>query len=155
DLEAVTWPPGLRLLILGADQVQPGAVAAWRARFGDTVRVVNSYGPTETTVIAATADLGHADARHRPPIGSPIGGTTLTVCDPLGRLMPQGAAGELLVGGAGVTYGYGGRAGATARAFVPDPYGPPGSRRYRTGDLVRWRADGRLEFLGRIDDQVK
>ncbi|MET8844336.1 amino acid adenylation domain-containing protein [Streptomyces rubiginosohelvolus] len=155
DLDAVTWPPGLRLLILGADQVQPGAVAAWRARFGDTVRVVNSYGPTETTVIAATADLGHADARHRPPIGSPIGGTTLTVCDPLGRLMPQGAAGELLVGGAGVTYGYGGRAGATARAFVPDPYGPPGCRRYRTGDLVRWRADGRLEFLGRIDDQVK
>ncbi|WP_432078614.1 condensation domain-containing protein [Streptomyces sp. YPW6] len=155
DLDAVAWPPGLRLLILGADQVQPGAVAAWRARFGDTVRVVNSYGPTETTVIAATAELGHADALHRPPIGSPIGGTTLTVCDPLGRLMPQGAAGELLVGGAGVTYGYGGRAGATARAFVPDPYGPPGSRRYRTGDLVRWRADGRLEFLGRIDDQVK
>ncbi|MEV8445228.1 amino acid adenylation domain-containing protein [Streptomyces parvus] len=155
DLDAVTRPPGLRLLILGADQVQPGAVAAWRARFGDTVRVVNSYGPTETTVIAATADLGHADGRHRPPIGSPVGGTVLTVCDPLGRLMPQGAAGELLVGGAGVTYGYGGRAGATARAFVPDPYGPPGSRRYRTGDLVRWRTDGRLEFLGRIDDQVK
>ncbi len=110
DLDAVARPPGLRLLILGADQVQPGAVAAWRSRFGDTVRVVNSYGPTETTVIAATADLGSADALHRPPIGSPVGGTVLTVCDPLGRLMPQGAAGELLVGGAGVTYGYGGRA---------------------------------------------
>ncbi|MFJ6610333.1 amino acid adenylation domain-containing protein [Streptomyces sp. NPDC091289] len=155
DLDAVAWPPGLRLLILGADQVRPRAVAAWRARFGDTVRVVNSYGPTETTVIAATAELGRADAVHRPPIGSPIGGTTLTVCDALGRLMPYGAPGELLVGGAGVTYGYGGRPGATARAFVPDPYGPPGARRYRTGDLVRWRTDGRLEFLGRIDDQVK
>ncbi|CAM5454966.1 amino acid adenylation domain-containing protein [Streptomyces griseus] len=155
DLDALPRPPGLRLLILGADQVQQRAVAAWRARFGDTVRVVNSYGPTETTVIAATAELGRADAIHRPPIGSPVGGTTLTVCDALGRLMPYGAPGELLVGGAGVTYGYGGGPGATARAFVPDPYGPPGARRYRTGDLVRWRADGRLEFLGRIDDQVK
>ncbi|NEB42428.1 non-ribosomal peptide synthetase [Streptomyces sp. SID14515] len=155
DLDTIARPPGLRLLILGADQVQSRAVAAWRARFGDTVRVVNSYGPTETTVIAATAELGRADATHRPPIGSPIAGTVLTVCDALGRLMPYGAPGELLVGGVGVTYGYGGRPGATARAFVPDPYGPPGARRYRTGDLVRWRADGRLEFLGRIDDQVK
>ncbi|MFJ9687689.1 amino acid adenylation domain-containing protein [Streptomyces bacillaris] len=155
DLAAVAWPPGLRLLILGADQVQPTAVAAWRARFGDTVRLVNSYGPTETTIIATTAELGRADAVRRPPIGGPVGSTTLTVCDPAGRLMPYGAPGELLVGGAGVTFGYGGRPGATARAFVPDPFGPPGSRRYRTGDLVRWRPDGQLEFLGRIDDQVK
>ncbi|MGA6174805.1 amino acid adenylation domain-containing protein [Streptomyces sp. NPDC012600] len=155
DLSAVAWPPGLRLLILGADQVQPTAVAAWRARFGDTVRLVNSYGPTETTIIATTAELGRADAVRRPPIGSPVGSTTLTVCDPAGRLMPYGAPGELLVGGAGVTLGYGGRPGTTARAFVPDPFGPPGARRYRTGDLVRWRPDGRLEFLGRIDDQVK
>ncbi|WP_043974499.1 non-ribosomal peptide synthetase [Streptomyces microflavus] len=155
DLDAVPWPPGLRLLILGADQVQPAAVAAWRARFGDTVRLVNSYGPTETTIIATTAELGRSDAVHRPPIGGPVGSTTLTVCDAAGRLMPYGAVGELLVGGAGVTLGYGGRPGATARAFVPDPYGPPGARRYRTGDLVRWRADGQLEFLGRIDDQVK
>ncbi|MFJ3300450.1 amino acid adenylation domain-containing protein [Streptomyces bacillaris] len=155
DLAAVAWPPGLRLLILGADQVQPTAVAAWRARFGDTVRLVNSYGPTETTIIATTAELGRADAVRRPPIGGPVGSTTLTVCDRAGRLMPYGAPGELLVGGAGVTLGYGGRPGATARAFVPDPFGPPGSRRYRTGDLVRWRPDGQLEFLGRIDDQVK
>ncbi|WP_432105422.1 amino acid adenylation domain-containing protein [Streptomyces sp. bgisy091] len=155
DLSAVTWPKSLRLLILGADQVNPGAVAAWRAHFGDSVRVVNSYGPTETTVIATTAELGRADAVTRPPIGGPIGGTTLTVCDAYGRPVPYGVPGELLVGGAGVTYGYAGRPGATARAFVPDPYGPPGSRRYRTGDLVRWRADGQLEFLGRIDGQIK
>ncbi|MEU6943524.1 AMP-binding protein, partial [Streptomyces rubiginosohelvolus] len=109
DLAAVAWPTGLRLLILGADQVQPTAVAAWRARFGDTVRLVNSYGPTETTIIATTAELGRADAVRRPPIGGPVGSTTLTVCDPAGRLMPYGAPGELLVGGAGVTLGYGGR----------------------------------------------
>ncbi|MFD9500495.1 amino acid adenylation domain-containing protein [Streptomyces sp. NPDC060035] len=155
DLGAVSWPPRLRLLILGADQVLPGAVAAWRSHFGDRVRVVNSYGPTETTIIATTAELGSADSVSRPPIGGPVGATSLTVCDDRGRLMPYGAPGELLVGGTGVTHGYGGRPGATARAFVPDPYGPPGSRRYRTGDLVRWRADGQLEFLGRIDAQIK
>ncbi|WP_327368070.1 amino acid adenylation domain-containing protein [Streptomyces sp. NBC_01217] len=155
DIDAVAWPTGLRLLILGADQVQPGAVAAWRARFGDAVRVVNSYGPTETTVIATATELGEADTARRPAIGQPLSGTTVTVCDVHGRLLPYGAVGELLVGGAGVTYGYGGRPGATARAYVPDPYGPPGARRYRTGDLARWRSDGQLEFLGRLDAQIK
>ncbi|MFF2658537.1 amino acid adenylation domain-containing protein [Kitasatospora sp. NPDC058032] len=155
DLDATPWPASLRLLILGADQVRPEAVAAWRARFGDTVRLVNSYGPTETTVIATTADLGAADTARRPPIGRPIGGTTVAVLDRHGRPVPPGTPGELVVGGAGVTDGYLGRPGATARAFVPDPDGPPGARRYRTGDLVRRRGDGALEFLGRIDAQVK
>ncbi|MFD5921241.1 amino acid adenylation domain-containing protein [Kitasatospora sp. NPDC058201] len=155
DLDATPWPPGLRLLILGADQVAPEAVAAWRARFGDSVRLVNSYGPTETTVIATTAELTAADAGHRPPIGRPIGATTVAVLDRHGAPVPPGTPGELVVGGAGVTDGYLGRPGATARAFVPDPDGPPGARRYRTGDLVRHRADGALEFLGRIDAQVK
>lgn len=89
------------------------------------------------------------------PIGRPLDGTTLAVCDARGRPLPRGAAGELLIGGVGVTYGYRGRPGATARAFVPDPWGPPGALRYRTGDLVRWRSDGQLEFLGRIDAQIK
>ncbi|MEU6234109.1 amino acid adenylation domain-containing protein [Kitasatospora sp. NPDC047058] len=155
DLDATPWPAGLRLLVLGADQVRPEAVAAWRDRFGDTVRVVNSYGPTETTVIATTAELGAADATARPPIGRPIGGATAAVLDRHGTPVPPGTPGELVIGGAGVTYGYLGRPGATARAFVPDPDGPPGARRYRTGDLVRRRADGALDFLGRIDSQVK
>ncbi|MFE6868132.1 amino acid adenylation domain-containing protein [Kitasatospora sp. NPDC057692] len=155
DLDATPWPAGLRLLVLGADQVRPEAVAAWRARFGDTVRLVNSYGPTETTVIATTAELGAADTARRPPIGRPIGGTTVAVLDRHGRPVPPGTPGELVIGGAGVTDGYLGRPGATARAFGPDPDGPPGARRYRTGDLVRRRADGALEFLGRIDAQVK
>ncbi|MFB7473598.1 amino acid adenylation domain-containing protein [Kitasatospora sp. NPDC056184] len=155
DLDATPWPASLRLLVLGADQVRPEAVAAWRARFGDTVRLVNSYGPTETTVIATTAELGAADTARRPPIGRPVGGTTVAVLDRHGRPVPPGTPGELVVGGAGVTDGYLGRPGATARAFVPDPDGPPGARRYRTGDLVRRRADGALEFLGRIDAQVK
>ncbi|MFF9147368.1 amino acid adenylation domain-containing protein [Streptomyces sp. NPDC014861] len=155
DLDETPWPDRLRLLILGADQVRPHAVAAWRARFGDRVRVVNSYGPTETTIIATTAVLGDEDGTARPPIGRPIGATTVAVLDRHGGPVPPGTPGELVIGGAGVTDGYLGRPGATARAFVPDPDGPPGARRYRTGDLVRRRADGALEFLGRIDDQVK
>ncbi|MFD6529606.1 amino acid adenylation domain-containing protein [Streptomyces sp. NPDC060184] len=155
DLDAVAWPDSLRLMILGADQVRSTAVGAWRARFGDRVRLVNSYGPTETTIIATTADLAAADSRTRPPIGAPVGGVRVTVCDARGGPVPPGTPGELLIGGAGVTYGYTNRPGATARAFVPDPEGPPGSRRYRTGDLVRHRHDGALEFLGRLDGQVK
>ncbi|MFE2871237.1 amino acid adenylation domain-containing protein [Embleya sp. NPDC059259] len=153
--DTIAWPPALRLLILGADQVRPGAVAAWRARFGDRVRVVNSYGPTETTIIATTADLGAADALARPPIGTPIADTHTVVADPHGNPVPPGVAGELLIGGAGVALGYLGRPGATAAAFRPDPDGPPGARRYHTGDRVRLRPDGRLEFLGRLDAQVK
>ncbi|WP_285736853.1 amino acid adenylation domain-containing protein [Kitasatospora phosalacinea] len=155
DLDETPWPERLRLLVLGADQVRPDAVAAWRARFGDRVRVVNSYGPTEATVIATTWELGASDGRARPPIGRPIGATTAAVLDRYGNPVPPGTPGELVLGGAGVTHGYLGRPGATARSFVPDPDGPPGARRYRTGDLVRYRADGALEFLGRIDDQLK
>nr|WSW70081.1 amino acid adenylation domain-containing protein [Streptomyces sp. NBC_00995] len=155
DLDAVAWPDSLRLVILGADQVRAGAVGAWRDRFGDRVRLVNSYGPTETTIIATTADLTSADRTARPPIGAPIGGVHVRVCDVRGDLVPPGTPGELVIGGAGVSHGYTGRPGATARAFVPDPDGPPGARRYRTGDLVRHRHDGALEFLGRLDGQVK
>ncbi|WP_331771258.1 amino acid adenylation domain-containing protein (plasmid) [Embleya sp. NBC_00888] len=153
--DTIAWPAALRLLILGADQVRPGAVAAWRARFGDRVRLVNSYGPTETTIIATTADLGPADTDRRPPIGTPIGDTHLVVADPHGNPVPPGVPGELLIGGAGVAHGYLGRPAATAAGFGPDPDGPPGARRYRTGDRVRLRPDGQLEFLGRLDAQVK
>ncbi|WP_331766596.1 amino acid adenylation domain-containing protein [Embleya sp. NBC_00896] len=155
DAGAIAWPATLRLLVLGADQVRPGAVAAWRERVGDRVRVVNSYGPTETTVIATTADLGPADTTTRPPIGTPIGRTRTVVADAHGNPVPPGVAGELYIGGDAVAHGYLGRPGATAGAFVPDPHGPPGARRYRTGDRVRLRPDGRLEFLGRLDAQVK
>ncbi|MFF7246966.1 amino acid adenylation domain-containing protein [Embleya sp. NPDC008237] len=153
--DTIAWPPALRLLVLGADQVRPGAVAAWRARFGDRVRVVNSYGPTETTIIATTSDLGPADALARPPIGTPIDDTHIVVADAHGNPVPPGVAGELLIGGAGLAHGYLGRPGATAAAFRPDPDGPPGARRYHTGDRVRLRPDGQLEFLGRLDAQVK
>ncbi|MFG1945396.1 amino acid adenylation domain-containing protein [Nonomuraea sp. NPDC048826] len=154
-LDDVTWPEPLRLVILGGEQVHAAAVAGWRDRFGDRVRLVNTYGPTEATVIATAADLGEADTVGRPPIGRPIGGTTAHVLGPYGEPVPPGFPGELCLGGAGLARGYLGRPALTADRFVPDPSGPPGSRLYRTGDRVRRRPDGTLEFLGRFDAQVK
>ncbi|MEU8383605.1 non-ribosomal peptide synthetase, partial [Streptosporangium sp. NPDC048865] len=170
DIDRIAWPPALRLVILGGEQVHEAAVARWRERFGDGVRLVNTYGPTEATIIATAAELDGSPGR--PPIGVPIAGTSVLLLDGSGEAVPPGAPGELCVGGAGVAVGYLGRPDLTAERFptlgmpdvlsvpdVPEVPGVPGALRgeriYRTGDLARWRADGRLEFLGRLDDQVK
>ena len=150
--DGVAWPGPLRLMILGADQVHADAVATWyEAR---DVALYNTYGPTEATIIATAGPLTPADSG-RPSIGTPIAHTTAYVLDGAMGLAPIGVPGHLWVGGAGLADGYLNRPALTARAFRPDPYGPPGARLYRTGDRARWRADGRLEFLGRDDDQVK
>ena len=141
-LDEIAWPPGLRLVILGGEQVQAAAVARWQRRFPD-VRLVNTYGPTETTVIATVTDLDDTDP---PPIGRPLPGTLARIMDH-DVLVPPGAPGELIIGGAGVARGY--VAGALGKFFAEDDV-----RYYRTGDRVRWR-DGQLEFLGRLDDQLK
>jgi amino acid adenylation domain-containing protein len=151
----VAWPPALRLMIIGGEQVHAASVARWRDRFGDRVRLVNTYGPTEATIVATACTLGAADTTGRPPIGRPAGGTVAHVLGRNGERVPPGVQGELCLGGAGLARGYLGRPALTAQRFVPDPYGPPGSRLYRTGDRVRLRADGNLEFLGRLDEQVK
>jgi amino acid adenylation domain-containing protein len=150
----VTWPEPLRLVIIGGEQAHAAAVARWRDRFGDGVRLVNTYGPTEAVIIATARALDARDALRTPPIGRPIDGTVARVLGPHGELVPPGVPGELHLGGAGLARGYL-DAALTAGRFVPDPYGPPGSRMYRTGDRVRLRADGELEFLGRFDDQLK
>ncbi|GAA5051240.1 hypothetical protein GCM10023259_029450 [Thermocatellispora tengchongensis] len=155
ELDQIAWPPGLRLVILGGEQVAAAAVRRWRDRFAERVRLVNTYGPTEATVIATAADLDAGAAVGRPPIGRPIGGTTVHVLDGRGEPLPPGVVGELVIGGAGVARGYLGGPAQTAAVFVPDPYGAPGARRYRTGDRARRRADGTLEFLGRLDGQLK
>ena len=152
-IDEIAWPDALRLVILGGQQASGAAVDRWRERFGSRVRLVNTYGPTEATIIATAADLVGGDVR--PPIGRPIGATGVQVLDRAGRRVPPGVAGELAIGGAGVAAGYLARPALTAERFVPDPQGEPGARRYLTGDLVRWRGDGDLEFLGRLDDQVK
>ncbi|MFC4584868.1 non-ribosomal peptide synthetase [Sphaerisporangium corydalis] len=152
QIDDVAWPGRLRLVILGGEQVHAASVARWRERFGDRVRLVNTYGPTEATIIATATDLGAADTAGRPPIGRPIAGTRAVVLGPDGRRVPPGAPGELHLGGAGLARHYLGRPELTAERFVAHP---GEGRLYRTGDAVRWRADGRLEFLGRLDDQMK
>ncbi|WP_163510265.1 MupA/Atu3671 family FMN-dependent luciferase-like monooxygenase [Fodinicola acaciae] len=109
--------------------------------------VHNMYGPTEATIWATTGSSA--------AIGRPLAGVSTYVVDSRLRLVPTGAPGELLIGGPYVAAGYRGQPGLTASRFVPDPFsGEPGGRLYRTGDRVRWH-DGELEFLGRLDDQVK
>ncbi|MEU2613049.1 amino acid adenylation domain-containing protein [Micromonospora sp. NPDC007271] len=116
----------------------------------------NLYGPTETTIAvsAHTAPPGERVAGPV-PIGGPMPGCTLHVLDERGEPVPVGVPGHLHIGGVPVGRGYLGRPAETAAAFVPDPFGPPGLRLYRTGDRCRWRHDGTLEFLERLDRQVK
>jgi amino acid adenylation domain-containing protein len=117
----------------------------------------NLYGPTEAA-IDVTAWRCSEDAlrgRSRVPIGRPITNVRIHVLDPAGRELPVGAVGELHIGGVQVALGYHRRPALTAQRFLPDPWGPPGARLYATGDSARRRADGAVEFLGRMDGQVK
>jgi amino acid adenylation domain-containing protein len=146
---------GVRLLVTGGEALSGAHLRKLFAAVPG-LRIVNGYGPTETTTFATThpvdpARLGSGSV----PIGRPVGGTRCHLVGPDDEPVPLGVVGELLVSGFGVARGYLGRPGQTARVFTPDPYGPPGSRLYRTGDLARRHADGTLEFVGRVDDQVK
>ncbi|MCG6498105.1 non-ribosomal peptide synthetase [Kitasatospora sp. A2-31] len=147
------WPAGLALrhLCIGGDRLRrtPGPDVA--------ATVHNAYGPAEATVVTSvhTMPPGGGHGADAPPIGLPIPGAVVLVADPEGRPVPRGQAGELLVGGRGLAIGYL-DAELTARRFVEAPAGIEGADRvYRTGDRVLMRQDGVLEFLGRLDDQVK
>ncbi|MBW3650620.1 MAG: amino acid adenylation domain-containing protein [Actinobacteria bacterium] len=139
----------VRILVGG--EALPAALAERMQACGG--RVTNLYGPTETTIWSTAADVGAGSGA--PPIGGPIANTTLHVLDARLRPVPDGVRGELYIAGAGLARGYLGRPALTAERFVADPFGEPGSRMYRTGDVVRRGRDGALEYLGRVDHQVK
>jgi amino acid adenylation domain-containing protein len=144
-----------KTLVLGGEAASPRQVSDLLEAAGDR-GVVNHYGPTEATIGVATIRLTPAHlAGGMVPIGSPIANTRLYVLDASLSPVPAGVAGELFIGGAGLARGYGRRPALTAERFVADPFAGDGSRLYRTGDRVRRRADGQLEFLGRLDHQVK
>lgn len=144
-----------RVFVIGGEQLTPDHVAFWRRNAPQT-RLINEYGPTETVVGCCVHEVTDADlAGEAIPIGRPIANTRLYVLDENLEPVPTGIPGELWIAGAGLARGYRFRPGLTARSFRPDPFSTRGTRMYATGDRVRRRADGVLEFLGRIDEQVK
>jgi amino acid adenylation domain-containing protein len=141
---------GVRTLLVAGEACPPETVAAWAPGRA----FCNAYGPTEAAIWSTVAQC--TGSEHKPPIGHAIPGTAAYVLDERLHPVPIGVPGELCVGGAGVASGYLGRPALTARQFPPDPFSPqPGKRLYRTGDLVRWLPNGELDYLGRIDRQVK
>ena len=146
----------LRQLLTGGEVISPEAVRKALDALPST-RLIACYGPTETTTFATCDPLVSAPkAGEAVALGRPIRGTRVYVADRALRQTPSGASGELVIGGPGLARGYMGRAALSAGCFVPDPWSErPGRRLYRTGDLARRRGDGRLDFLGRRDRQVK
>ncbi|MFG3244731.1 amino acid adenylation domain-containing protein [Streptomyces sp. NPDC048157] len=141
-----------RTVVLAGEALTADAVGSIRGALPG-VRVANIYGPTEATVYA-TAWSTETDVDGLVPIGRPISNARVYVLDGAMSPVPVGVAGELYIAGAGLARGYLGRAGLTAERFVADPF-DSGERLYRTGDLVRWNVDGQVEYLGRVDEQVK
>jgi amino acid adenylation domain-containing protein len=161
-------PPGelaLRSVIFGGEALEPSSLGPWLARHGDErPRLVNMYGITETTVHVTYRPMAAADLESRvgSPVGVPIPDLQVHLLDPWMNLVPVGVPGEIHVGGEGLARGYLDRPGLTAERFVPDPFAaeaglpdPAGRRLYKAGDLARRLPDGELDFLGRIDQQVK
>jgi amino acid adenylation domain-containing protein len=148
-------PAPLRLVIVGGEKALAERYARWCAVPGRDARWLNTYGPTETTIIATSYE-GRGPVEGEIPIGRPIANVRLYVLDDHLRPVPIGVPGELCIAGVGLARGYLERPGLTAEQFVPDPFsGQPGVRLYRTGDLVRYTPGGDVEFLGRVDHQVK
>ncbi|MFK4189532.1 amino acid adenylation domain-containing protein [Streptomyces sparsogenes] len=143
-----TGHPGLKALC-GGEALPSDLAGELLARAGE---LWNLYGPTETTIWSTACRVERGD---RVTIGRPLANTRCYVLDRFGEPVPPGKPGELYIGGDGVADGYLGRPELTDERFVKDPFGPGGARMYRTGDLVRQLADGRLEYLNRVDSQVK
>jgi amino acid adenylation domain-containing protein len=157
DTEGLVLPDAVRVMIIGGEQALAQDVRRWFDCVGDSVRLLNTYGPTETTVVATSAELFPADGQaDRVPIGRPLANMRTYVLDRTLQPVPIGVHGELYIGGESVARGYLNRPELTEQCFLPDPFVEShGARMYKTGDLVRWRADGQLEFVGRVDHQVK
>ena len=145
-----------KLFVIGGENLLAESLNLWR-EFAPATRLINEYGPTETVVGCCVYEVRADDpSSGSVPIGRPIANTQLYILDRYMNPVPPGVAGELYIGGAGVARGYLNRPGLTQERFIPDPFSHrDGARLFKTGDLARYRRDGTLEYLGRIDNQVK
>jgi amino acid adenylation domain-containing protein len=159
DLALPAEDLALRYVILGGEAVEFQSLRPWFERYGDQrPQIVNAYGPTETTVLVTyrPVRIEDLDNHSGSNIGAPTPDAQVYLVDPKGNRVATGEAGEILVGGLGVSRGYLNRPDLTEERFIANPFAPEISPRlYRTGDLARFTENGELEFLGRIDDQVK
>ncbi len=146
-------PGSIRVVNLAGEALARRLVDAVHA-LPHVERVYNLYGPTEDTTYSTFSAVPAGGVRE-PAIGRPIAGTRIHLVDRGLRPVPLGGVGEVYLAGAGLSRGYLGRPDMTAERYVPDPFSAGGARLYRTGDLARWRADGELEFVARVDQQVK
>ncbi|MGC1331024.1 amino acid adenylation domain-containing protein [Pseudomonas sp.] len=150
--------PALRTVIFGGEALEVGSLQPWFDRFGDRQpRMINMYGITETTVHVTFRELTSADLHSSAsPIGLPLADLSWYFLDAALQPVPAGVVGELYIGGAGLARGYLNRPGLSAERFMADPFSTsPGARMYRTGDLARFSANGQVQYLGRIDHQIK
>lgn len=150
-------PKSLRLIVVGGEKANSGALISWRRMAGPRVRWVNTYGPTETSVIVTSYEPKASDEIPGVlPIGRPIANTKIHILNKSLQPLPIGIAGDLYVSGPGLARGYLNRPEITAEKFVVDRFSDePGARMYKTGDLARYLPNGEIEFAGRTDDQVK
>ena len=142
--------PDLQVLAFGAESLPPRLVRAWK----QGRRIFNLYGPTEASIAATGGECRDGDTA--PSIGRPLPGCGVRLLDPRLRPVPLSVAGRMHLTGIGIGLGYLGRPATTAERFLPDPFSEvAGQRMYDSGDSARWRRDGRLDFLGRLDRQIK
>ncbi len=146
----------LRRLLVGVEPIREKLLAAIMEAVPG-LAIINGYGPTEATICATLFDVRPGAARDRnTPIGRPVQNTRVLLLDPAMRLVPAGVSGEIHIGGLGLARGYFNRPELTAERFVADPFsGAPGARLYKTGDTAKYLSDGCIEFIGRVDYQVK
>ncbi|MES2733434.1 MAG: non-ribosomal peptide synthase/polyketide synthase [Bacteroidota bacterium] len=146
---------GLSTILVGGEKLSETHLRKFRSAYPQ-VGVINGYGPTENTTFSLTYPIQSVSTVRSIPIGYPLGNRSAYVLNERQELVPIGVAGELYVGGAGVSRGYLHQPELTAEKFMADPFSSAaGARLYRTGDRARWLADGTVEYLGRMDEQVK